>query len=132
MLSYLYFITVSACSLYAELSGGDRNVNYGNPDTLCDNGLSVQWYRITGSAGTQMLTSCLYPSGNHCNTHATGWLSGSHPTAQEGIVSRTVYFSYSGDCYWMSTSIRVLNCGGFYIYELPPTPGCQYRYCGTH
>lgn len=46
-------------------------------------------------------------------------------------MTRKVCYHWSGDCCNWSNTIRVLNCGGFYIYELVPSPACQLRYCGT-
>ena len=66
----------------------------------------------------------------HCGTYAPGYLTGGHPTVDEGVVSRKVCFhSYYGCCE-ISQNIRVRNCGGFYVYELLPTPKCFLRYCG--
>ena len=76
---------------------------------------------------------------NHCGTHATGWLSGGHPTVAEGSVMRKVCFHWAGrdrrgrrfdnPCLH-SVDIRVLNCSDFFVYELSPTPRCSLRYCG--
>jgi hypothetical protein len=32
---------------------------------------------------------------DHCNTAATGWLNGAHPTVLDETVNRTVCFNYS-------------------------------------
>ena len=74
-------------------------------------------------------------------TVATGWLSGSHPTVNQGAVRRRVCFHWAGrdrrrrkydrPCMW-SRYIRVLNCTTFLVYELIPikddTCVC---YCGA-
>ena len=68
-----------------------------------------------------------------CGTFTPGWLNGSHPTVNEGVVQRRVCFGYHGHCCIYSTYIRVRNCGGFYVYQLKPliiTP-CYLRYCGN-
>ena len=67
----------------------------------------------------------------YCGTHAPGWLSGAHPAAADGAVQRKVCFNWVGDCCKWSIDIRVRNCGGFYVYELPPTQFCNLRYCGA-
>ncbi len=95
---------------------------------VCDNGLSG-WYRFEGAAGTRMLESC--PSQNSCGTHAPGWMSGGHPSVNEGQVTRTVHFNWSNSCSHWSTSVQVSNCGDYYVYELNGTPVCSLRYCGT-
>ncbi|CAH3116237.1 unnamed protein product, partial [Porites lobata] len=120
-----------ACTGYAQLSTADRHVSsYSISIALCDSGIVTQWYRFTGSAGTSMPESC--PAEFQCTTHAPGWLNGIHPTVAEGEVTRTVCYHYSGSCCYWSSTIKVLNCGGFYVYELKPTTGCSRRYCGTN
>ena len=106
---------------------GYYNGQYGN--VQCDNSLPLGWYRFRGAAGTEMPTSCV--GQNRCGTHAPGWLNGLHPSAADGIVRATVCFHWSNQCCLWSINIRVRNCSGFYVYELGPTPGCHYRYCGN-
>lgn len=115
-------------SSYKKLTAADRKVSFANVASLCDNGMAVDWYRFQNDAGTQMATTC--PSTNHCNTQGTGWLNGAHPSEAEGIVTRTVCFNWSGNCCNWSKSIKVVNCGSFYLYELGPSPVCNVRYCG--
>ena len=93
--------------------------------------LSTDWYRFSGAAGNQMAESCV--DNNRCGTYYPGWLSGSHPTVNEGAVQRRVCFSYYvyGDCCSLSTYIRVRNCGGFFVYQLKPLTVCNSRYCGN-
>ena len=87
---------------------------------------------LEGSAGTRMPTSC--PPTYRCNTDATGWLNGGHPTVADGQVGRQVCFHYSGNCCLWSTNIKVRNCGSYYVYYLSGTPNgfCPLRYCGTN
>ena len=68
----------------------------------------------------------------HCGTHAPGWLNGAHPTVAEGAVQRKVCFHWVNNACQYSTYIQVRNCGGFYVYKLPATPGCSMRYCGDN
>lgn len=120
-----------ACTGYVQLSMADRHVSsYNISIALCDSGIETQWYRFTGSAGTSMPESC--PAELHCTTHAPGWLNGIHPTVAEGEVTRTVCYHYNGSCCYWSNTIKVLNCGAFYVYELKPTTGCSLRYCSTN
>ncbi|KAK3736078.1 hypothetical protein QZH41_006891 [Actinostola sp. cb2023] len=88
-----------------------------------------KWYRFTGAAGSAMSTKCV--PGRHCGSHAPGWLSGSHPTQAEGMVTRKVCFTWGNNCCRWNNSIRVRNCGEFYVYELGKTPLCNLRYCGN-
>ena len=69
---------------------------------------------------------------NRCNTRATGWLNGNHPTVADGQVTRQVCFHWSSNCCYWSTNIQVRNCGEYFVYLLNGTPvGCSLRYCGT-
>jgi len=89
------------------------------------------WYRFTGAAGTKMPTSA--PPIYSCGTHAPGWMQGAYPTLQEGIVTRTVCYNWSGNtCLW-SNPIKVVNCGSYYVFQLPSVAAqCWLRYCGTN
>ena len=56
----------------------------------CDGRLRRGWYRFMGAAGTKMPPQVVPIS--RCGTDATGWLSGSHPTVNQGAVRRRVCF----------------------------------------
>ena len=123
---YYYFL---GCPRYSILSEADRNKNFLNKAVLkCDSRLPRAWYRFVGAAGKQMPTRCVPKY--HCGTHAAGWLNGAHPTVAQGIVQRTVCFSWTSGCCQWSRVIRVQNCGAFFVYEFSGTPGCHFRYCG--
>jgi len=95
-----------------------------------------QWYRFSGAAGTQILTSPSPFSGynQECTREHAGWLSGEHPSLGEEPVTRKICFPYSGqDCPY-TVEAQVVACGEddgniFYLYELPPTPHCSFYYC---
>lgn len=129
---FLLFLTAPAeCSSYAKLSDANRASGAHRGNTLkCDrNDLAVGWYRFTDAAGTRMPTSEV-PQ-HHCGTHAPGWMVGEHPKKEDGVVKRKVCFHWSSSfCHW-SIYIDVRNCGAFYVYKLPKTPGCWFRYCGN-
>ena len=118
------------CSNYRNLTDFDRGKGFAlHSSPKCDSRLRKAWYRITGAAGKQMPTQCV-PT-NHCGAHAPGWLSGGHPTMDEGVVHRNVCFHWLQRCCRWSHPIRVLNCDNtFYVYELSPPPTCYLRYCG--
>ena len=77
-----------------------------------------------------MPTSCV-PK-NRCGTHATGWLNGSHPSVEEGIVTRRVCYHWNSNCCNWKNDIQIQNCGAFYVYRLVKTPVCWLRYCGNN
>ncbi|XP_046857656.1 neurogenic locus notch homolog protein 2-like [Xenia sp. Carnegie-2017] len=118
------------CRQYQLLNESTRNVEYRHGGSLqCDFHLTKGWYRFSGGAGTKMPESCV-PK-NRCGTHASGWLNGTHPTVDEGIVTRKVCYHWVRMCCDWSNHIKVINCGPYFIYKLVPTFGCYFRYCGT-
>ena len=120
---------VSECQNYGSLSSGTRRTSCGYKG-YCDSGLGPGWFRFQGSAGTRMATSCPYYQ--RCGTYYSGWLNGGHPTVADGQVTRTVYFRGYNHCFYYATSIKVRNCGSYYVYYLNGTPTCNARYCGTN
>ena len=125
----VFSLCTSECQNYQSLNSADRKVTYTYNSITCDNGLGPGWFRFQGAAGTRMPTSC--PPKNRCNTHATGWLNGGHPTVADGKVTRQVCFHWSSNCCDFYTNIHVRNCGSFYVYYFSGTPACSLRYCGT-
>ena len=123
--------SVAQCSSYTLLNESDRTISsYGSRWGKCDRDLSNTWYRFSARAGATMPESCV-PT-YFCGTVCTGWLNGKHPTVHEGVVNRHVCFNQWGDCCRWRISIRIRNCGGFYVYELKAVPSyyCPARYCG--
>lgn len=88
------------------------------------------WYRMMAETGDQIPEECV-PKGI-CGTAATGWLNGKHPAVEEGIVTREICYLWDGNCCRWKNDIKILNYGGYYVYELPPAPICFARYCGNH
>ncbi|CAH3165844.1 unnamed protein product, partial [Porites lobata] len=125
---------IDPCTNYGILDGFNRSVaNKDQKNLRCDQRhLSPlpAWYRFTGAAGERMPTSCV-PK-NRCGTHATGWLNGSHPSVEEGIVTRRVCYHWNSNCCNWKNDIQIQNCGAFYVYRLVKTPGCWLRYCGNN
>ena len=121
----------SECSSYTLNSETDRGVLASQVGSIkCDWKLVTGWYRFNSTAGTKMPTTCV--SEKKCNTHATGWLNGVHPTPQEGTVNRRVCFHWSSNCCNWEITIKVRNCGLFYVYRLVNPPNCHLRYCVTN
>ena len=86
------------------------------------------WYRFAKNVGNRIPEHTV--KGHHCNTGASGWLQGNHPTTVGMTKTAKVCFNngYAGICRW-STTIKIRNCGSYFIYNLPDTPGCQSGYC---
>ena len=123
------------CKSYEILDEADRNHKSGS-GFHCDDDTSNEdhgdfkgpgWYRMMTPAGTKIPE--VAPPVLQCGTAATGWLNGAHPDGLGQTVSREVCFNWNGDKCFEKTTIKVTNCGGFYVYELPRTPLCTLRYC---
>lgn len=127
---FIFFISsFSECRNYQSLSSSYRKVTYTYHSYQCDSTLGTGWFRFQGGAGSRITTSC--PPTYRCNTAATGWLNGGHPTVADGRVTRQVCFHWGSSCCSWSTNIEVRNCGSFYVYYFNGTPACNLRYCGT-
>ena len=123
------------CLEYEILDDATRNFEYGD-GIYCDDSIDSDtspdwkgpgWYRMMSPAGTKMLEVTI--PDYKCGTHATGWLNGTHPDLLGETVDRTVCFNWaSNSCTW-SSSVKVKNCGGYFLYYLPKAPNCQLRYC---
>ena len=126
---YFFYCFSLECQNYYSLNSADRKISYTSDHIYCDSGITHGWYRFEGAAGKRMASSC--PPMTRCNTYATGWLTGGHPNAADGQVSRTVCFHWTSGCCEWSTTIQVRNCGSFYVYYLTGAPSCDLRFCGT-
>lgn len=120
------------CRRYTVFNSFDRAIGNTAQNSLkCDQRdlPGNLWYRFLGAAGNAMPTSCVPV--RRCGTHAPGWMVGSHPSLRYSLVTRKVCYHWSGSCCRWSNNIKVRNCGGFYVYQLPKTPVCWLRYCGN-
>jgi len=123
------------CTSYTTINDPTRNVAntaiYGTCDTgpLFNASNGGSWIRFVGTGGTTIpLTS---PGMYHCGGFASGWFNGTLPTTVGTAVNGTVCFDIDPGSCWFSISISVVNCGGFYVYFLPPVTACNSRYCTT-
>ena len=67
-----------------------------------------------------------------CNTGMAGWLDGEHPSEPYLLVSRTVCMHSGSSCCHLKISVKIRNCDGFYVYQLPALASCNARYCGVN
>lgn len=121
------------CNSHTVIDDPSRNVYSPQTNSLCDQNTFSNpgtWVRFVGTGGTQIPTSVTQP--NQCNTHASGWYTGSMPDAPYTTTSGKVCFSWSGNTCYGESNIKVTHCGSFYVYHLPPTGSCQLRYCTSH
>ena len=135
-LTFCVFIgEASECVNFKALNQSDRAVGNSDQATVkCDgrapdNILSPGWYRMTGNSGDQIPETCV-PM-RRCGTSAPGWLNGTHPTVEEGVVTRQVCYHWSNKCCNWKNNIKVRNCGDYYVYQLVKPPVCNLRYCGS-
>ena len=129
----------SECSNYKSLTEANRAATHGHNrfQSLlgCVNESTLSgWYRFDREAGNQMADT--YVERYHCGAEYPGWLSGGHPSVEDGAVVRRVCFNgYYRRCCEYFVYISVRNCGGFYVYKLTPLPTsryCYYRYCASN
>ena len=125
--------TLLECREYMNVTDSNRSVQ-ATDLVLCDVDAvwttNYTWIRFPISNETWMPEYC--PPMYACNTHAPGWLSGSHPTVEDGIVQRHVCFHWRGQCCKWSIVIFVRNCRQFFVYKPFPVPLCSLRLCVTH
>ncbi|XP_078671205.1 von Willebrand factor D and EGF domain-containing protein-like isoform X1 [Branchiostoma floridae x Branchiostoma belcheri] len=130
------------CTDYVALDEPSRSAGVeatpGGP-FRCDSGLRTQWYRFVSPAGGEIPTDCSLLAPSSCSTTGPVWMKGSLPAISEGNVTRQACRRSlsSGDCEANCWDIRVRQCDGppepYYVYQLPPTPGCDEAYCaGTN
>lgn len=121
------------CSGYSSLYDAGRKVGNPKDGLKCDDQIVEGWYRFVGEAGSRMPESP--PPIYSCSTHAPGWLASPHPSVADGAVDATVCYHWvdakqvSLPC-WQQTTIKVRNCGDFYVYNLHPFLSCNTRFCG--
>ena len=126
----LFLLEVDGCTNYTVLSEADRAQGNAVRAYKQDRDLVTGWYRFQGAAGDRIPDKCVLMY--RCGTEIPVWLNGTHPTAAERVVTRTVcYNSYQGGCCWKSNIIKVKNCSSYYVYELQRTSESSSRYCGN-
>ena len=105
--------------------------NYRLLNDSCKDNLKPGWHRFGGEAGNQMADTCVKMC--HCGAWHPGWLTGGHPSVEDGAVVRKVCFVGSLGCCESSVYISVRNCSGFYVYNLTFIPSflCSYGYCAS-
>lgn len=123
------------CSDYVNITDQTRSVTT-TGKVLCDNmdvnfSINTNWIRFVANDDQWMPEYC--PPMWVCNTHATGWLNGSHPAVEDGIVKRRVCFHWFHQCCRWQMDISVRNCTTFFVYKASTSlavPGCNMRFCG--
>ena len=118
---------MDGCRIYTVLSEADRPSQ--NNRGCSKKKLVTGWYRLQGPGGDRIADKCVLKG--RCGTDFSGWLRHTHPTVSEGVVNRTVCFSGKMFCCIGRNSIKVKNCGDYYVYELQRAVVCKIlRSCG--
>nr|XP_055031170.1 uncharacterized protein LOC129420326 isoform X2 [Misgurnus anguillicaudatus] len=123
---------VDPCSNYNILDDLWRSTSNQDPSQImCDMNVNwAGWYRlIIQGESVQMPDTCV--PALRCGTHAPLWLSGGHPTVEDGVVTRDVCGHWSGDCCrFHSNPIRVKACpDNYYVYKFVSPTACYLAYC---
>ena len=117
---------------YTTIDDIRRSTAYDTTTDLCDRGVikDGSWYRFKSAAGDKMPES--NPGTNHCGTFIPIWMNGNHPARLGETVSRDacapVPFRRPPGC-GVEFAIKVVNCGGFFLYQLKEPKYCNYAYC---
>ncbi|KAK2876092.1 hypothetical protein Q8A67_020188 [Cirrhinus molitorella] len=92
----------------------------------------VGWYRLfIRGQSVQMTDTCV--EAYSCGTTFPLWLSGGHPTVEDGVVTRDVCSVFESDCCISNSNpIRVKACPeGYYVYELVKPVFSSVAYCAA-
>ncbi|XP_056325001.1 uncharacterized protein LOC130238120 [Danio aesculapii] len=121
------------CNNYTVLNDSWRSTKnaYNSSLLYCDQDVNwFGWYRLfINGQSAQMPDTCV--AMYSCGAQGPLWLSGGHPTVEDGVVTRDVCARDTSCCNVKARQIRVKACpGGFYVYELvKPSIGCYNTYC---
>ncbi|XP_066275460.1 von Willebrand factor D and EGF domain-containing protein-like [Branchiostoma lanceolatum] len=127
------------CTDYEALDEPNRStgslMSAGN--VRCDSGLRTQWYRFVSPAGGEIPTNCSLLDPTSCSTIGPVWMKGLWKEVPfqltDGEVTRQACRIGVGVCEGNCWDIKVKSCvrdgESYYVYLLPPTPGCPEAYC---
>jgi hypothetical protein len=122
------------CYAYSTLNDAYRNIL--NAYSCCwspfdyASTLSAGWYRVSGAAGTQLVTSPILYTGT-CGESYPGYFNGTLPSTPGALTTGNVCFYTGTPCGYSLSPISVINCNGYYIFYLTPTSSQIYKYCTT-
>ena len=120
------------CYAYGSLTDVYRR--YSNGYSCCyspyddSSTLPSGWYRISGSAGTELYSSVITTT-SRCGASYPGYFNGTFPSTAGALSTGNVCFYTGSTCGYSLSPISVLNCSGFYIFYLRSTSSTSYKYC---
>ncbi|XP_026131802.1 uncharacterized protein LOC113111380 isoform X1 [Carassius auratus] len=96
---------------------------------MCDYNVEWNgWYRMFYNGQNAQMPESFVNQGM-CGTYDPLWLNGPHPQLEDGVVTRQVCLSWTGNCEYTSHPIRVKACpGNYYVYEFVKPMFCS-AYC---
>ncbi|CAF0795346.1 unnamed protein product [Rotaria sordida] len=121
------------CSSYTTINDPSRNVAQVSLYGPCDTGSPFNtsnggsWIRFIGTGGTTL--SLVEPTTSQCGGYSGGWINGTLPTTVGTVANATVCFRINKVSCLVIVYVSVINCGGFFVYFLPPVRICNGRYC---
>lgn len=124
--------TPSQCLNYTLNTDATRNIGYTSSIDSCDDvspftDSTPIWIRFQAPAGNLIANSPVTPS--YCGAVVTGWYAGQYPSALFTTATSIVCFYYTTNTCYACSSISITKCHDFYVFLLPATPACNYRYC---
>ncbi|XP_065664018.1 uncharacterized protein LOC100210520 isoform X3 [Hydra vulgaris] len=127
-----------SCQNYVTLNQPWRRYNSSSlPNTplniSCDNMLAGNdslWIRFSSENGGKLWDSKCIESQNYCGVKYPGWLSVSHPSVRDGLVTSTLHF-YSYYCASDVGLVKIINCNNYYVYNFVKIPywSCDFGVC---
>ena len=135
-------ILVAECLNYEVLNDARRHYTKDiSGKYLCDdvnhpyknNWKGRNFYRVMAPAGTKIKEGCV--AGDYaCGTQTQGYIKvGTHPALLNKRAKMTVCFKYGGVCpqsfCHREVEIEAINCGSYYVYDLPNINVCALAYC---
>ena len=135
----LHCINQAACNVcsnitYSTLADIRRSTAYDSTSDLCDRDVikDGSWYRFKSVAGDKMPE--FNPGIKHCGTYVPIWMNGNHPTklgeAVKRIACAAIPSRRPAGC-GRKFDIKVINCGGFFLYQLKKPEDCRLAYCSV-
>ncbi len=120
----------SQCTTSLALTDPERVYTWSGCCYTSDCYLATGWYRISGSAGSQLVTNPV-SSGGYCGQSYPAWFNGSFPTTTGTTISGVACVNVAGSLCpaSYSTTVFITNCGSYYVFYLSPFPYCTVRYC---
>ena len=136
------------CKKYEVLNDARRKSTNDVFQNICDHSRrscsntdwkGPNWYRFEEPAGTQIPEEIV--PWRSCGTYVAGYISkGTHPKTLGEVVNAEVCFSLAGyngrsktvESCFTKNSIKIRNCGSYFLYDLPDYPsGGHGAYCAV-